>query len=99
MAEKGKEITTKLEEEEEEENVSQVPSVIMLPPYLSPWKGTTKILKDLEAMKSMLQTPLLLDEISFDGLLLGCVPNIKFKDWDLTDNEKFPQFSAEKLLQ
>jgi len=39
-----------------------------------------KILKDLEGMKNTLQTPLLPDEIRFNGLPLGWIPNIKFKD-------------------
>ena len=66
MADKGKAITTELEEEdeylealiahievqdEEKENVFQIPS---LPPYISPWKGTANIPKDLEATRSML---------------------------------------------
>lgn len=73
-------------------------SVIKLPPYIFPWKGIAKILKDLEAMKSALETPLLLDEIRFDGLPLGRVPNIKFEYYDLVDNENFPQLAVEKSL-
>jgi len=111
MADKGKAITTELEEEEEyfrdliahieaqdkeEENVPLVPSP---PPYISLWKGAAKILKDLDTTKSTLQTLLLSDEIRFDDLSLGRIPSIKFKDWDLTDNEKFPQLAEEKLLQ
>jgi len=57
-----------------------------------------KILKDLEATKNTLQTPLLPDEIRFHGLPLGRVLNIKFEDWDLAKSEKFPQLTAEKLL-
>ena len=56
--------------DDEAENVSQVHSMIKLPPYIPPWKGKAKIVKDLEATKSVLQTPLLLDEIRFEGLLL-----------------------------
>lgn len=64
MTEKGKAITVEIEEDEEDlqalitqieaENVSQIPSVIKLPPYIPPWKGIAKIPKDLEAMKSVL---------------------------------------------
>lgn len=69
MVENGKAITNEPEEEEddwqaliaqieakdeEEENVSQVPSVVMLPPYISPWKGIAKIPKDLESSNNML---------------------------------------------
>jgi len=87
---KGKEITTEFEEDEEglqalidqieaqdeeEENAFQIPS---LPPYISPWNGTTKVPKDLETTKSTLQTPFILDEIRFDSLPVGRVLNIKF---------------------
>lgn len=114
IVENGKAITMELEEDEEdlqalitlieaqdeeEEHVPQVSSTIILPPYISPWKGTPKIPKDLEATKSTLQTPLLPDEIRFDGLPLGRIQNIKFEDWDLADSEKFPQLAKEKLLQ
>lgn len=52
---------------DEVEIFSQVALVIKLPPYIPPWKGTTKILKDLEAMKSAPQTSLLSNEIRFEG--------------------------------
>ena len=52
----------------------------------------------MDAAKSTLQTPLLPDEIRFDGLPLGRVPSIKFEDWDLADSDKFPQLAADKLL-
>lgn len=66
VAEKGKAITTELEEDEEdlqglitqieaqdeeEKDAFQVPS---LPPYISPWNRTAKIPKYLDAVKSML---------------------------------------------
>ena len=43
-------------QDEEEEDAFQIPS---LPPYILPWNEMTKILKDLDTAKSMLQTPLL----------------------------------------
>lgn len=67
LVETGKAVTIEREEEEEdlkdliaqieahddeEENIFQAPSAIELPSYISPWKGTTKIPKDLEASKS-----------------------------------------------
>lgn len=66
VAEKGKEITMELKEDEEdlkaliahikahdeeEEDAFQIPS---LPPYISQWNRMNKILKDLDAVKSML---------------------------------------------
>lgn len=46
----------------------------------------------MDTAKNMLQTPLLSDEIRFDGLPLGQVPSINFEDWDLVDSDKFPEF-------
>lgn len=109
VVENGKAITTELKEDdkdlqalitqieaqdEEEEDAFQIPS---LTPYVSPWNGMAKIPKDLDAAKSTLQTPFLPDEIRFDGLPLGRVPSIKFKDWDLVDSKKFPQLSEDQL--
>ena len=114
MAEKGKAVAIETEEEEEDlqalitqieaqddeaENVSQVPSAINIPPYIPPWKGKAKISKDLEATKSALQTPLHPDEIRFEGLPLGRVPTVKFEDWDLIDSKKFIQLATEKLIE
>lgn len=52
-------------QDEEEEDAFQIPSRT---PYISLWTETAKIPKDLDAAKNTLQTPLLLDEIRFDGL-------------------------------
>jgi len=102
VVEKGKAITIEPEEDDEflqalitqidaqdedEEGVFQIPS---RPPYISLCTRTTKLPKDLDTTKNTLLTPLILDEIRFDGLPLGRVPSIKFKDWDLADSEKFP---------
>ena len=86
MAEKGKAVTVETEEEEEElqvlitqieaqdeeaKDVSHIPSMKKLPPYIPPWKGKAKIPKDLEATRSAPQTPLLPDDIRFEGPPLG----------------------------
>jgi len=70
-----------------------------LPEYVPPWKGKTKIPKDLDATKSALQTPLLPNGIIFEGSHLGCVPTMKFEDWYLTDSEKFPHLETESLMK
>jgi len=43
----------------------------MLPPYITQWKGKAKVPKDPETMKSVLQTPLLHDDIRFEDPPLG----------------------------
>jgi len=55
-----------------------------------PCKGKAKVPKDIDERKVLLQTPLLLDEIIFEGPCLGQVPLLKLEDWDLVDHEKFP---------
>jgi len=52
----------------------------------------------LDAANNALQTPLVLDEIRFDGLPLGRLLSIKFKDWDLADSDKFPELTEDQLL-
>ena len=54
-----------------EEDVSPITFATKLPTYFPPWKGKAKVPKDLEAMKSALKTPLLLDGIMFEGIPLG----------------------------
>lgn len=110
VVEKGKAITTEPDEDDEDlqaliakieaqdEEEEDAFHILSLPPYVSPWKGTTNIPKDLDAAKSMLQTLLLSDEIRFDGLSLGRVLSINFEYWDLMDSDKFPQLVADKLL-
>lgn len=86
MTEKGKAITIETVEEEEDlqaliaqieaqdneaKDVSQNNSVTRLPPYIPAWKGKAKVPKDLEATKSVLQTPLLPNYIRFEGMPLG----------------------------
>lgn len=48
-----------------------MPLTVKLPMYIPPRKGEVRVPKDLDTTKSVLQTPLLLDEITFEGLLLG----------------------------
>jgi len=54
--------------------------------------------KDIDESKSTLQTPLLPDDIVFEGPHLWQVHVLKFKDWDLTDHEKFPHLVTEYLM-
>lgn len=104
MEEKGKEISIETDEEEEdlqalitaveeeeevEEDIQPSPSLTKLLVYVPPRKGKTKVPKNLDEMKSSLQTLLLPNGIVFEGMHLGCVPTMKFEDWDLAQSEKF----------
>lgn len=55
--------------------------------------------KDLDETKISLRTPLLLDNIMFEGTHLGCVSSLKFEDWDLTNHEKFPHLETRNLMK
>ena len=82
-----------------EEDIKLLRSAAKLPMYVPPRKGETKIPKDLDATTSALQTTLLPDGITFEGSILRCVPTLKFEDWDLVDNEKFPHLEMESLMK
>ena len=103
MEEKGKVINFEVDEEEEfeeilveEEDVEMevetqgADPLTRLPAYVPPQKGKAKVPKDIDERKSSLQTPLLPDDIIFEGAHVGQVPMLKFEGWDLPDHEKFP---------
>lgn len=109
MEEKGKEINLETDEEgedledliieEDEDEGMEVETeaahpLTKLPAYVPPRKGKAKVPKDLDESKSSLQTPLLPNDIIFEGMHLGQVPNLKFEYWDLTDHEKFPHLET-----
>lgn len=54
--------------------------------------------KDLDETKSLLQSPLLLNGIVFEGMHVGRVPTMKFKDWDLAIREKFPHLETKNIM-
>lgn len=62
-------------------------------------KGKEKVPKDLDKSKSSLQTPLLLDDIIFQGTHLGWRLSLKFEDWDLANHEKFPYLETTQLMK
>jgi len=57
----------------------------MFPTYVPLQKGKARVPKDLDESKRSLQTPLLPNDIIFEGVHLGWVPVLKFEDWDLID--------------
>lgn len=63
--------------------------ITRLPEYVPPRKPKSKVPKDIDESETPLQTPLLPDEITFDGSHLAWVPILKHEDWDMTDHEKF----------
>ena len=53
----------------------------------------------MDTVKNALETPLLPDGIIFEGSVLGCVPMMKFEDWDLVDSKKFPHLETSQLMK
>jgi len=45
-----------------------------------------------------LQTPLLPDEIIFEGPCLVKFPLLKIEEWDLAEHEKFPHLVTEQMM-
>jgi len=82
-----------------EEDIQHTHSATKLPAYVPPWKRKTKVSKDLDKTKSSLQTPLLPDDIMFEGTHLGCVPTMKFEYWDIADREKFAHLETRNLMK
>lgn len=82
-----------------EEDIQPVCTAAKLPKYVPPQKGKAKVPKDVDIVKSTLETPLLLDGILFDGSVLGRVPTMKFQYWDLAEREKFPHLETSQLMK
>ena len=111
LQENGKAINLEVDEEESEkilvdeedlemEVETQVANPITsLPEYVPLRKGKAKALKDIFESKRSLQTPLLSDDIIFEGSHLRWVHVLKFEDWDLANHEKIPHFVTEKLMR
>ena len=72
--------------------------ITRFPEYVSLYKPKSNVPKDIDESKTPWQTPLLLDEITFDGLRLAWVPILKLRDLDLVDHEKFPPLATEQLM-
>jgi len=100
MEENGKAINLEVDEEEEfeeilveeEEDVEMevetqgADPLTRLPAYVPSRKGKPRVPKDIDESKSSLQTPLLPDDIIFEGAHLGRVLVLKFEDWDLAEH-------------
>jgi len=69
-----------------------------LPKYVPLRKPKSKVPKDNDEIKTPLQTPLLLDEITFESPRLAWVLILKLEYWDLADHEKFSHLATEQLM-
>ena len=49
--------------------------------YIPLRKGKVKVPKDLDVGQFVLNTPLLLENLTFEGLRLAWIPHLKLEDW------------------
>lgn len=66
-----------------------VEPMMRLPEYIPPRKGKAKVMKDLDTGKFLVSTPLLPEQVVFEGPRLSHIPLLKMEDWDLTDTQSF----------
>lgn len=69
-----------------------------LPEYIHSHRGKMKVLKDIDESKVTLHTPLLPDQIVFEGPRLGHIPLLKLEDLDLDDAKCFPHLAMDQLM-
>jgi len=84
--------------EVEEIEAQSADPITRFPEYVPPRKPKTKVPKHINDRKTPLQTPLLQDEIFFDGPCLVRVALLKLVDCDLADHEKFSHLATEHLM-
>ena len=53
---------------------------VVLPPYIPPRKSNAKLAKKPKEGNISMYTPLLLEEFSFEGEVLGKIPHLKMED-------------------
>ena len=70
-----------------------------LPEYIPLWKGKMKVTKDLYSGKFMVSTPLLPEQVIFEGAFLAHNLVLKMEDWDLADHAKFPHLEIPHLMK
>jgi len=77
---KGKVIDLEAEEGAKYIDAEGVEPISKLPDYILPHKGKVKFPKDTDAGKFLLNTPLLPEAITFEGLCLAWIPHLKMED-------------------
>lgn len=87
------------EEGAEDINTEGVDPISKLPNYIPPHKEKVKVPKDLDGGKFLLNTPLLLKNITSEVLHLARIPHLKLEDWDLVDHERFLHLETENNMK
>ena len=84
--------------EMEDVEIEGFDSIIKLPEYILPRRDKSKVPKDIHESKVTLHTPLLPNQVVFEGPCLGHVPLLKLEDQDLEDTEQFPHLVTYQLI-
>ena len=94
MKEKGKVVDLEAEEGAEDIDIDGVDPISRLLEYIPPCKGKVKVPKVPDAGKFLLNTPLLVEGITFEVPCLVQIPHLKMEDWDLANHERFPHLAT-----
>ena len=86
MKEKGKVVDLEAEEGVEDIKIEGVDPIPKLPDYIPPHKGKVKVPEDPDTRQFSLNTPLLLENITFEGPRLARILHLKLEDCDLVDH-------------
>lgn len=97
--EKGKVVDLEAKEGIEDIDIDKVDHILKLPEYIPSCQGKVKVLKDLDEGQFLLNTPLLPENITFQGSRLVCIPHLKLEYWDLGDIEWFPQLAIDTFVK
>jgi len=96
---KGKVVDLEGDEGMEDIDAQGVDPILKLLEFIPPSQGKVKVLKDPDERQFLLNTPLLLENITFEGLCLACIPHLKLEDWDLEDMERFPHLATDTFMK
>lgn len=67
--------------------------------HIPPYKGKAKVTKGPNFDKFVISTPLLPEQVPFEGLRLAWISLLKMDDWDLEDHEQFPYLMTTKYMK
>lgn len=83
----------------EEVDGEEIDPISRILEYNPPQKGKTKVTKDPDPGKFWVDTPLLLEQVTFEGPKFAYIPLLKMEDWDLADHEKFLHLATHKYMK
>lgn len=87
------------EEGMEDINIEGVYPISKLLEYIPLHQGKVKALKDPNEGQFLLNTPLLPEKITFEGLCLAFIPHLKLEYWDFGDIEQFPHLAIDTFMK